>query len=591
MKRKSHFWLRLVSVFIDISAIYCITSLCQVLIYYFTFITFGNILIGVFIGYYFLSYILLEGRTLAKIFTGLCIVRINGDKANPSALFKREFIFKGVLGIILPLYCFENLKSETHFLLIIIEMMLIVIISALFLLTFKQTWWEWMSKTATIKNKNVSANLPKYTILSFAILYISSISFAIYPLLINQNNITAKYPISHPNTREIELYADYIRNHSQDPVDYIFDLFNKFDIVVISERMHPEYSQYEFIFKVINDKRFSDRIGNIFTECGSVSYQDSLENYFNTCYQTEEELNRATARLARNNNAIWPLWDNTNLFDMFKTVHTLNWTLPDSSKIKWYFTDLPVNWETATHETFLQNYTNPNRDSLMAVQVIDKYNKKLSGQKQSKALVIMNSYHGYGLAPNGRNYFSSTTGYIMKALPGKVSNVMINTISMKYLWAFVPIQNGKWDAAFELAGEPYVGFTFTGSPFGDDHFDARYLQVRGLTYKDVFTGFIFYSPISEQFSKNGFPFEFENSEDKLIKRGAVVDQQYVEMINRVIKYQKSHPANPYDTGPTKIPFIYNLIFGVGVPFLLFLYLLFILIFYLAKRKQINNQPQ
>ena len=227
---------------------------------------------------------------------------------------------------------------------------------------------------------------------------------------------------------------------------------------------------------------------------------------------------------------------------MFKTVNTLNGALPDSNKINWYFTDLLVNWQTATHETHIKGYTNPHRDSLMAAQVIEKYNSILSHQRRPKALVIMNTYHGYGLAPDGKNYFGGTTEYIMKALPGKVANVMMNTISMKYLWAFVPVVNGKWDAAFEMAGNPDAGFNFDGSPFGDDPFDARFLRIRGLKYKDVFTGFIFYTPLSKQFCRDGFPYIYENAEEELIKRGACVDQHYADMIKNMIEYQKAHPG-------------------------------------------------
>ncbi len=328
------------------------------------------------------------------------------------------------------------------------------------MLLVKRTWWEWLSKTTTIKDQKATKTQLNYACCALVILYISFIAVSISPLLINTENLITKLPTPYPQTKEVKQYADYIKNHTQDPVDYIFGLFKNYDIVVISERMHPEYTQYEFIFKLLKDKRFNEGVGNIFTECGSVSYQDTLDNYLHTNYQAEDELDRATAILQRNSSAIWPLWSNTNLFDMFKTVNSLNCTMPDSSKINWYFTDLPVNWQTATHETYIKGYTNPDRDSLMAARVIEKYNSILSHQSRPKALVIMNTYHGYGLAPDGKNYFGATTEYIMKALPGKVANVMMNTISMKYLWAFVPVVNGKWDAAFDMADNPDAGFNF-----------------------------------------------------------------------------------------------------------------------------------
>jgi uncharacterized RDD family membrane protein YckC len=584
MKKKNHFWLRLGSALLDISAIYCLASLMQLLIYKFAFIAFGYLFIVVFIAYYFLSYLLMKGRTPAKIFTRLKVTGISGQKATPVTFIIREIILKGFVGVIMPLYVFENVPLQTNSLVVAGDLLLVVVASALFLLLVKRTWWDWLSKTTTIKDQTITKTQLNYACYALVILYISFISISVSPLLINSENIITQLPTPYPQSKEVKHYADYIKNHSQDPVDYIFGLFKKYDIVVISERMHPEYSQYDFIFKILKDKRFNEGVGNIFTECGSVSYQDTLDNYLHTNYQTEDELDRATAILQRNSSAIWPLWSNTNLFDMFKTVNTLNCTLPDSSKINWYFTDLPVNWQTATHETYIKGYTNPDRDSLMAAQVIEKYNSILSHQSRQKALVIMNTYHGYGLAPDVKNYFGGTTEYIMKALPGKVANVMMNTISMKYLWAFVPVVNGKWDAAFEMADNPDAGFNFDDSPFGDDPFDARFLRIRGLKYKDVFTGFIFYTPLSKQFCKNGFPYIYENAEDELIKRGGCVDQQYADMMKNSIEYQKSHPGEPSSTGPTKLPLFYNLIHMVAIPLLVFITMIIIVILYFKKRR-------
>lgn len=588
MKNYHHFWRRTVSTLLDSSAIYCIALFSQVLIYKFTFIAFGNIFIGVFIAYFFLSYTIFKGRTPAKILIGLKITGKNETKTTLIKFAIREIILKGIAGIIIPLYIFENVPLRTTSIMISFELILIVFISAIFLLVFKRTWWEWLSGTITIMDKDVSKAQLACVCGAFAALHISFISVSILPVLINKYNLLTKLPVPNQCNREVKQYADYIRNYSKDPVDYIFDLFKKFDIVVISERKHPEYTQYEFIFKLIRDKRFSERVGNLFTECGSVSYQDSLDTYLHTLYPTEADLNRATARLAGYSDGVWPLWSNTNFFELFKIVHSVNHTLAESNRINWYFTDLPVNWENATHETYLHNYTTPYRDSLMAVQVIEKYNRVLSLQKNSKALVIMNTYHGYGLASNGKNYFHSTTGYIMKALPGKVSNVMMNTISKKLVYVDVPVANGKWDAAFEMAGNPEAGFNFVGSPFGDDHFDARSLQIRGMTYKNVFTGYIFYTPLIVQYSKIGFPFEFENMEDRLLKRGACIDQQYVGLLRQQIKYFKLHPKNPYIIEPAKLLLIYNLIHYVAFPFLIFICLTINVIIYSVRLKQINK---
>lgn len=583
MKKSSYLWLRFVSTILDIAVIFSFASLLQFILYKFTFCPFSIIFISTFIAYYLLSYHYLDGRTPAKVFTNLKVVALSGEKPGISRLLVREVILKGILGISLPLYLFSNLPLHTHVLKTAAAMLLILIIYLIYLLVYKTAWWEVYSGTVTIKEKVRSK---KSLSGAFAILvstYLLYAAVSVYPLVPDRDSFSRRFPLSYPATPEVGRYSEFINANRKDPVEYILGLFNKYDLVVISERMHPEYSQYELISKLVKNPRFIRQAGNIFTECGSVSYQDSLNRYLVTKFENEKELEMATAKLQRNSTAVWPLWDCTNLYDLFRSVNRINVTLPDSLKIRWYFTDGRIDWATATHDTFEAKYRNRNRDSLMASVVIDTYTKILSRQARKKALVIMNTYHGYGLPPNGQNYYKATTAFIMKALPGKAGNIMLNSIGMEYLWAFVPVQNGKWDAAFRLSGNPPTGFDFEGSPFGEDLFDARYIKIKGLRYKDLFTGFIFYRPLEEQYCKNGFPYAFHGCEGEMLKRAACVDQNYSDMFQRMIDEQKSNPGNLVHKSPPNYPVIYNSIHMILLPLLMCMILLGVTISFFVKR--------
>ena len=574
--------------FLDFTAIYCLTSLIQMLIIQFTYITFSKILICVFICYYFFSYLLLEGRTPAKLFSGLKVISNKGENANTITIFIREIVLKGIIGVCLPAYLFIDMPLKTNSIMITLKTLLVFLFSALFLIIFKRTWWESLSNTITIKVGNNIKSRLIFVFCSFSTLYLSYILIFFTPVLFNKNVLGTKFPIVYPVTKEVRQYTDFIIDHGKDPVDYIFNLYKKYDLVVISERMHPEYSQYEFIFKLIKDERFIERVGNIFTENGTISCQDSLDAYLNYPYKTEDELNYATARLQRNMNAVWPLWDHTNIFDFLKTVHNLNVSLHDSSKIHWYFTDLPMNWATAKHTTHISNFTSLCRDSLASVQIIERYRKSLISQKKHKALIIMNTYHGYGLTPNGNIYNGGTTGYIMKVLPGKVANVMMNEVSQKYFMFWVPISNGKWDAAFDLNGNKPVGFNFVGSPYGNDIFDAGNMFENDLTYKDMFTGYIFFTPLVQQFCKIGFPYEFSNAENELIRRGELVNSEYAESVKNHIKDYNANPANPYHISLANYALLYNLVHRILIPTLLIIFQIFITIKYLVGSRNFHK---
>lgn len=64
--------------------------------------------------------------------------------------------------------------------------------------------------------------------------------------------------------------SEYIKcvENGEDPVEYIFRLFETSDIVILGERNHREMTQYEFITKLIADPRFAERIGYVYTEVG-----------------------------------------------------------------------------------------------------------------------------------------------------------------------------------------------------------------------------------------------------------------------------------------------------------------------------------
>jgi hypothetical protein len=104
------------------------------------------------------------------------------------------------------------------------------------------------------------------------------------------------------------------------------------------------------------------------------------------------------------------------------------------------------------------------RDQVMARQVSDGFRAlELSDDPRKKALVVMNE--------------------------------VVECVTDAGAVA-APAQEGRWDAAFAVVGEPETAFDLAGSPFGDDDFDYHF-RYSGITYADVFDGFIFYKPLRE----------------------------------------------------------------------------------------------
>jgi hypothetical protein len=51
------------------------------------------------------------------------------------------------------------------------------------------------------------------------------------------------------------------------------------------------------------------------------------------------------------------------------------------------------------------------------------------------------------------------------------------------------VENGKWDAAFEIMGKKAVGFDINNTPFGLTEFDYTFEQ--NISYQDLIDGIIF----------------------------------------------------------------------------------------------------
>jgi hypothetical protein len=578
------FWRRAISALIDIVFISCISYLVRLLIIQFIFIDSFTV---------FAIVLLLNGRTLTKVITGLQVIANKNEEIAAKHIIIREVVSKLFILLLIPYYLLNGIKfyEKSHILIAVAFIIALVIITVGVLLLFKKTWWESLSRTKTTKNTATHKTLRLISFIAIISVFIITIFVKIYPIIKDSQQFETVFYPKYPINKETKEYASFIKIHSQDPVDYVFSLFEKYDLVVLSERMHPEYSQYELILKIISDKRFADKIGNIYTECGSISFQDTLNNYLNTVFTNEDSLNKATALLQRNSNAIWPLWVNTNLFDLLKLVNKLNSNSVDSLKINWYFTDIQVNWETMTPSNYQKQVQNDSRDKIMADHIINVYkNKLLKNERRKKGLVIMNFRHGYGLIGDDkgekiRHYFNktNTTAFLMDSLPNKVCNVMISTVSMQFGILFTPIQNGKWDRAFSIIGNPDIGFDFVNSPFGQDKFDGFVGNPSDeLKYKDVFTGFIFYKPLEQHIKKEGFPYMLYNFEDSLIRRAKCVSLSHAETCNNVIKYFKK---NNISTESLHYAFLYNLIINIGLSVVILLSLILSLLLFVIQWKE------
>ena len=441
--------------------------------------------------------------TLGKQLLQLQISTNSGVKPQTVSILIREVVkYSGVLLVFyIVKYIIANGDSKFTFfidnnIIIIISLILSFILFIIIWIFIKKAWWDSFTGL-TVKKIEVSVKkLKKKYLAVIVFLIISFLSiFLLNNRIQNHNNsfLGFKYPLHFKNhliNSSTNEYVSFLKAQNQSAVDYIFELYEDKDIVILCESNHREITQWDFISDIVHDERFSRDIGHVFTEYGASTKQEQVDSFLKTQFANDTILSQETAQLAH--------YMNTGFFNFMKNLNVLNCSLPDSLKVHEYFTDFDKY-----HEYILTSETpyRLNRDSLMASIVINKYRQLQDTGKRKKCLVITNTRHAYGrVIKDGEelNEFSKNEArYIFNEFPNKTANVLINCMAKNNYMLEYPIHYGEWDRAFHEIGNKRRGFDFKGNPFGKDKFDLAPWIEADVNYQDVFTGFVFVTPTNE----------------------------------------------------------------------------------------------
>jgi hypothetical protein len=546
--------LRLVAFVIDISLLFGLSRVLFFVLQLFSiFIGSTKLFIILSLIYFPLTTILLKG-TPGKILCGLK-VSYTGNQSFITVIILRELIYKIFLFFVLPAYLiilfqvneyFNNLSGIFYFIFyeytVAVFVLIISIVLLLHYFVFKQTWYDQLAGTKIEKIKPYYKRLKLFYI-SFIIILVFVAGIKAINYLNHGNIYNPIVPKQSKNT--IAPYVLFL-NQQKEAKEYIFKLFEKYDIVILCERLHYEMTQYDFIYDVISDQRFIDNVGAIFTETGGVNYQTELDSLMNEHNLSEKELDDRVANLMKNISISWPVWDKTNLFTHLKSLYKLNQNLPEEKKINHYFTDIDFTWDRMNDEDYQKNrrILLRDRDKTMSENFSKQYEKNRSSiLNRNKCLVIMNYRHGFGPVrkTNGELLEQNAGALIMEKYPEISANVLINTVKLsfdasKYGISVSSIQNGIWDNAFSEIGNKSLGFDFKNSPFGLDEFDmAIQPSWADFIYQDVFTGFVFYKSLGDHITSMGFPGILNNNfEEEMLERAKLIDNRaYLEYIEKV----------------------------------------------------------
>jgi len=447
--------------------------------------------------YYLISYSYSK-QTLGYRFYGVELISKQGNKHWTVNIIKRE-LFKYGVGAWLPfvLYCMVFKKDIFYF----SHIWCFFTFNVMFLLFYYtakgEAWWNTIAKTEP-QQKNNSLNF-KYLLHCVYVAFIGLI-FLVFLLYNNSNNPSSdkllgfNIPfkrIEYPNNNKVKPYTAFLKEHTQNPKEYLLSLFDKYDIVVLCENIHSEDTQWDFIYEIVTDTQFVNKVGHIFTEYGNIRDQAIVDSFMRTSFSDSISLAKATATIMR--------YMYGNFYFFMQKLHQFNQTLPDSLQIREHFTDVISEkyLRNAYYDTMLNNRNTVKyeRDSIMA-QVIMDWHEQTGG----KCLVVTNYRHAFALRnSNDTKLYGNQAQYIYNKVPEKMANVLIHGCRANGIYQ-APIHHGLWLRAMKNNGNVPVGFDFEGSPFGKNKFDMYPFSPRNIfqcSYQDVFTGYVFYKPEKE----------------------------------------------------------------------------------------------
>jgi hypothetical protein len=316
----------------------------------------------------------------------------------------------------------------------------------------------------------------------------------------------------------LDRYVEFLSQGHAEPTDYVLGLFEDHDLVIVCERFHGETTQWDLLFELVSDERFSSDVGHVFTEIGVANLQPRLDELMAVPDLSEDELRRRLLDIYRDL-SFFPSWDKSNFFDFLVRVYRRNQTLEPDRQIAIHFSDMPFDWDGMTPERYADfRETLGERDRIMARQVIDGFrNLEASDDPRKKALVVMNFRHAFNDFTLDSGQRTENVGrYLFEAFPDRVANVMLNSVAILPGTSDVdavvaPVQEGRWDAAFAVHRVSALAFEFRGSPFGEDPFDYHFRYAGSVTYADVFDGFVFYQALRDHRHHSGLPGLFDES--------------------------------------------------------------------------------
>jgi hypothetical protein len=204
-----------------------------------------------------------------------------------------------------------------------------------------------------------------------------------------------------------------------EPISAILDAFKTHQIVALGEGTHGNEQGHAFRLALIRDPRFAATVNDIVVEFGSARYQDVIDRF-----TRGEDVSLDTLRAVwQDTTAANAAWDRPIYEEFFRTVRSVNASLPRERQLRVLLGDPPVDWASVHNADDLREWNDRDGHAAGVVQ-----REVLA--KGRRALIVYGDMHFLRKwpFPTTENNFRSLVTLLEAASATKVFSIWTHTL-------------------------------------------------------------------------------------------------------------------------------------------------------------------
>lgn len=308
----------------------------------------------------------------------------------------------------------------------------------------------------------------------------------------------------------LQPYIDALARHGREPVDFVLDKLNEYDLILFDDALHTAVEPFEFYQQLVQHPEFAEKARYVFFEVLPINEQPALDAYLST-YPEDKTL-------------LYPAfqggtgWSNKTYFDLLHTIYQTNQSLPKEQRIRAIAVNNPTYWAEVDSREELDLI----RDKAWLGRDYDMYRIILSYLDTFKAgekgIFLTNTRHAYkGIKNEQGVYYWNTGTFFYQWHPGKTYAIRFHNVTLHiqreqqadtlrpktsegleaFVYKWARMEDGLWDSAFRERGNKPVALPLKNNVFGRASYVGNHMRdvAPGQRMYDAYDALIFLAPL------------------------------------------------------------------------------------------------